>query len=163
MARNQTGFITLPLAAWGAIAAAVVIGGLLLALKVQSSRLEAVKQEYAAFQAQVKANGDAAAKEAKRIEAENKAKKDKIDNENIKLRADVAALNRKLRDKHPAGSGLPEAPANSSRPELACFDRAAFRGAYGALVTELRTIADQCSADAVDLNSARAWAADIRR
>jgi len=45
MARNQTGFITLPIAAWGAIAAAVVIGGLLLALKVQNSRLDSAQAD----------------------------------------------------------------------------------------------------------------------
>ena len=158
--RRQAGFLSLGITGYIALGAAVIIAGISAYAYIQTARLEAVKQEYAAFQAQVKANGEAAEKAAREKEAEDKAKTEKINRENKRLHADNAALNRKLRDKHPAGSGLPETPTNTKRPDLTCLARDELRGAYGKLVTELRAIADQCAADAVDLQSARQWAAD---
>ena len=52
---TQRGQFTLPLIGWVAVAAGVAFVGMSIALKVQSSRLEACKADSAAFQAQVKA------------------------------------------------------------------------------------------------------------
>lgn len=144
------------------LAALLAFGGMATAIKVQSSRLASCKQEFAAFQADVKAKGGAAEKAARAKEAQDAKNTEKINNENKRLHAYNAALTRKLRNNHPAGSGLPETPTDTKRPDLYCAARQQFRAAYGVLVTELRAIADQCAADAVDLQSAREWAASVR-
>lgn len=156
--RRQRGFV-LGIAAYAAIGASVALLGMGIALKVQSSRLASCKQEFAAFQAQVKANGEAAEKAARAKEAADLAKKEKIDNENKRLRINNANLVKRLRDAHPAGSGVSEAPAGSRRPDLACYDRAEFVRAYGNLVAGVRSLADEGTESAIDLNSAREWAA----
>ena len=154
---NQRGFIQLSLTAWLLVAASVAFAGMSIALKVQSSRLASVKQEYATFQATVKTQGELAAREAARINADNLKRKETADAAHKKLLTANAALTRQLRDGHPAGSGVPEAPAATRRPDLYCADRSEFRAAYGVLVTDLRAIADRCAADAVDLESVRTW------
>jgi len=159
VARNQTGLLALGITGYialGAITAIAVASGIAY---VQTQRLASVKQEYALFQATVKAQGDAAEKAARKQEADDKRKKEIADETNTKLRADVAALAKRLRGDGPAAGGLPSAPATSSRPDLQCFAADEFRRSYGTLVTELRTIADRCAADAVDLQTVREWAA----
>lgn len=156
--RSERGFV-LGIAAYGAIAAFVAFLGMGVAVKVQSSRLASCKQEFAAFQADVKAKGEAAEKAARAKEAADLAKKEKIDNENKRLRINNANLVKRLRDQHPAGSGVPETPAGSRRPDLSCYDRAEFVRAYGNLTAGVRGLADEGTESAIDLNSAREWAA----
>lgn len=155
--RSERGFV-LGIAAYAAIGAFVVISGMGIALKVQSSRLASCKQEFAAFQAQVKALGDAAEAEAKRIEAENKAKKDKYDKQINSLRAANAALNRRLRDS--AGqSSLPAPAPGSASPDRACFDRGILDDAIRAFTAGTAAIATEGQSAVDSLNNAREWAA----
>ena len=151
--RNQRGFML-----YAAIGALIVFSLMLAYIHVLRGSLARCEQEFAGFKAQVEANGKAAEAEAKRKNAENAAKKEKIDNENRKLRADNSALVKRLRDNRPAGGGVPAAPAGSSRPDLACYDRAEFVRADGELVKRLRGLADEGTESAIDLNSAREWA-----
>src|SRR6185295_17263030 len=88
--------------------------------------------------------------------SQDKDRKRKADEENKHTRADLAAVTRKLRER-PGGGQLPPAPADTKRPQLACFDRAELERAYGELVKELRGGADEGSACTVDLNTAKAW------
>src|SRR5689334_19941185 len=108
-----------------AVGVAVVVLGLGVAVKVQSARLEAVKQEYDGFKAQVKANGDAALKAKKEQEAKDKATKERIDNETKLLRASNAVLNKRLRDYVATSGRVSDLPATTGSPDLICFDRAA--------------------------------------
>lgn len=76
---TQRGFISLSLMGWAAVAAGVVIVGLSVALKIQSSRLDAAQQKSIALEQQVaqwtgiaKACSDATEKLAKAAETAQK-------------------------------------------------------------------------------------------
>lgn len=153
----RKGFISLPLWGYAAVAAGVVFLGMGIALKVQTSRLDACKDEYSQFVAEVKAKGEAAQKAAQEQELKDKKAKEKADHENAVNRKRIADLTKRLRER-PAGSGVPAAPAGSRRPDLACFDRAEFERAYGTLVARLRELADEGTAATIDLDTAKEWA-----
>ena len=159
--RRERGFIALPAMAWAAIAAAVVIAGLGIALKVQTSRLAAVKAEYAQFKGGVEALGKAAELAAKTKEAEDAVNKEKADAQNAKTKRDLAGLYAaygSLRDQRARGSLLPEAAAGAASPGRISFDRAGFDSALSGFdkgVTGLLEIGDQGIAD---LDTARRWA-----
>lgn len=157
----QRGFIALPGMAWAAIAAAVVIGGLGIALKVQTSRLEAVRAEYGQFKGGVEALGRAAAVAAKAKEASDNERKGKADAENSKTKRDLDgmyAAYRSLRDQRASGSLLPAAAAGSASPDRITFNRAGFDSALSGFdsgVTGLLAEGDRAIAD---LDTAKKWA-----
>lgn len=163
---RQHGFGSITL--YAAIGAALVIAGLGIALKVQSARLEAVKQEYAGFVAQVKAVGEVAQAKARAQESADKKLKEKIDNENKILRDSLAVSARRLRDAS-AGSGIvPSIPAAPGGSDAANFDRAEFNRALrdyfeGArrLDSEAAKLIVEGAEGIADLDSARRWAGSI--
>ena len=95
---------------------------------------------------------DAAEKETKRLKGE----KEKADVENKRTMDELTARIKRLRAASGVGR-VPPAPPASRRPDLAAFDRADYERAYRELVQEIRGIADEGTADAVALNTARAW------
>jgi len=150
---------------WITVGAAVVIAALGTALKVQTSRLDAVKTEYAAFTAKVEVIGEQAAKAAKTRELEDLATKKRADNENAKTKRDLAGVYdayRSLRAQRAGGSLLPAAPAGAASADRACFDRAALdRGlanADGLLQEGAIGILQRGDQAIVDLNTAKGWA-----
>ena len=155
--KSQCGFITLPFTAYIAIGASAVIIGLSVAVKVQSSRLASCKQEFAAFQADVKAKGEAAKREADRINHENAKRKEKSDAERKRLLTINAGLADWLRDN--AGrSSLPEASGNTGSPETACFRRADLDAAIQRFTSGIAGIVTQGDSAVTDLDLARRWA-----
>lgn len=154
---RQSGFITLPFTAYIAIGASAVILGLSIAVKVQSSRLASCKAEFAAFQADVKAKGEAAKKEADRINAENARKKEKSDAERKRLLTINAGLADRLRDN--AGrSSLPPTTSDTGSPETACFRRADLDAAIQRFTLGVSGIVTQGDSAVTDLDLARRWA-----
>lgn len=143
---------------YGALAALLVFSGMAVAIKVQSSRLASCKQEFAAFQADVKAKGDAAIKKAKRIETENNAKKERIDRENKRLRADNVRIAGELRDARSRSRFVPEAAPGARNPERATFDRAELESAIQRLDAGISGIVAEGDAARIDLDAARKWA-----
>lgn len=152
----QKGFISLPLSGYIALGAAAIITLVSAYAYIQTSRLEAVKQEYEGFRTQVKTLGEAAKLKAEAENKLNKERKEKADVELKKLRLANAEFKR-LRDSAPSRR-LPEAPANSRNPELSCFDRPELERAYGELVKELRGIADEGTESTLALDSVKRWA-----
>lgn len=158
---KQRGFITLPLMGWAVIAAGVVILGLGIALKVQTSRLDALRTEYAEFKAGVKALGEAAIVSAKAKEAADQAKKEKSDAANAKTKRDLAGLYAaygSLRDQRARGSLLPEAAPGSSSPDRITFDRAGFDSALSGFDKGVTGLLAEGDGAITDLNTARSWA-----
>lgn len=156
--KHSTGFLTLPLAGYAALGAALVIGVLGLWGWVEKQRYEALKAEYEQFKGGVKALGEAAKKAAAEKEAADIKRKADTD---ALHQAAVDALNadlRRLRNQRSPSGGLPQAPAASSRPDLACFDRPLLAGALRALDGDFQEIAGEGAAATIDLNSAKAWA-----
>jgi len=158
MAGNrQRGFITLPFTAWIAIGASVAVIGMAVAIKVQSSRLASCKAEFAAFQADVKAKGEAAQRESARIDSENAKRKEKSDAERKRLLTINAGLADRLRD-NAARSSLPETAGNTGIPETACFRRADLDAAIQRFTTGIAGIVTQGDSAVADLDNARRWA-----
>lgn len=154
-ASRQQGF--LPIAMYGAIAAVVVIGVLSVSLRIQTNRLDAVKQEYAAFQANVKALGEVADKQARAKEKADIATKEKIDADHKKTVATLLAESRRVRDFNSSRGGLSGIPASPSRPDLACFDRAELDTAIRLYQSDLLGIAEKGAQATLDLNTGKDW------
>ena len=146
---------------YAGIAAAVVVGGMGIALKVQSARLESCQDKFEAFKLQTKALGDAAEAERKRIDALNLKAKEKAD---AAHKSTVARLNRdvkRLRDANASRSAVPDAPAGSSRPHLACFDRAELDRAVSGFIAEVTELVGEGAAATVDLDAAKVWVKSV--
>ena len=146
---------TLLLTFWKPIALILVIGGLLVWGQVQTHRLASCKQEFATFVAQVQAIGDAQIAKNKAKVAEDKAIKSRIDNENSKLRNDNATLAKRMRESSASRSTVSYLPASTSRPTLACFDRAELDTAVERYQSDLLGIAEKGAAATVDLDAGK--------
>lgn len=158
------GFIQLPAMMWGVLAAGVTIAGLGIAVKVQSARLDTCKAEYAKFQAEIRATGEAAIRAAKQREAEDQKRKEQADAALAKTRKDMAgvyAAYQRLRDQRAASGFLPPATAGSSRPDRACFNRAELERTLGVLDAEGAGIAAEGDDARVGLDAAKRWAATV--
>ena len=144
------------LIAYAAVAALVV--GLGVAVKVQTSRLDAAKTEYATFKAEVKATGEAAQKLADAQKAADKVKKENTDAKHKRAVADLSADLARLRDERANSHLLPPAAPNSRSPEIAAFDRPLLERALSGFVEGTANLIAEGSAATVDLNAAKEWA-----
>lgn len=147
---------------WVYVGVGLLVVGLGAAVKVQTARLDTCKSEHAAFVAQVKAAGDAQNAAAKLKDAENQTRMERANSENATAKSRLAIALNSLRQSNPGRSELPPAPAGSSRPDLACFDRAEYLRADGIATQKLfagaRGLADEGAAATVDLDTAKRWA-----
>lgn len=158
---RQRGFIQLSVMAWAAIAAGVVIVALGIAVKVQTSRLDSVKAEYAQFKATTEAIGKAAELAKKKQEADDKERKGKADAENAKTKRDLAGLYdayRSLRDQRSRSGFVPQAAPGSASPATASFDRGALDNALRGFDKGVAGLLREGDEAIVDLNSAKEWA-----
>ena len=144
---------------------ALVIALLIIALKVQTGRLDAEKAAFSAFRAHVEALGQAAEKEAARANLANLKAKEQADRENANSKRNLAGVYesyRKLLAFQPGSGRLPEAAPGSKSPDLACFDRTAFNSgmakADGVLQSGAIGILQRGDQAIIDLSSAKAWA-----
>src|SRR3990167_9306543 len=138
--------------------AGVVVISMGAAIAVQTYRLESVKAEDAEFKGGVEALGKAPEQAAKVKEAKDKLAKEKADADKKRLTTDLAATVKRLRDARASRSFVPSAPAASTRPDFACFDRKALESAIGGFIEEARTIADRGSEATINLDTAKKWA-----
>lgn len=153
--------IPLPPTAYAALGAVLVIGGLGVALKVQTSRLDAAKAEFAAFVAQTKAIGEAAEKAAKLKEAADLKRKEDADAQLTRSRRDLAALGdayRSLRDARARTGFLPPAAPGAADPGRACIDRAELERTLGEIDAVGAGIAQEGDQARIGLDSAKRWA-----
>ena len=98
-------------------------------------------------QARAKEASDKKAKE--KADAENKAAVDSLNASIAKLRRDADQRRTQF---------LPPTAPTASGADTACFDRAAYLGAYGEFIKEIRGLADEGSKAVTDLNTAKEWA-----
>jgi hypothetical protein len=143
------------------IAAVIFVGSLLIALKVQTSRLASVKAEYAGFVAQTKAIGEIQ-------EAKTKLENDRLikiakdaNNENSIAHTKLADVAKRLRDRDSRRGLVPPATPGSKRPDLACSDRAELDSALRDFAGEAREGAIEGTAATVDLNTGKEWAKEL--
>ena len=142
-----------------AVAVAGYIGVLRLERTVARNERDKAVNELTAFVNQTKVDGERAVLLADKQKAADTLKKEKSDAENKRSHANDVAVIAKLRaDRDRAGSsGLPAAPAGSSRPLLACFDRPEYSRAYGEFVAEIRGLATEGTTSTIDLDSVKVW------
>ena len=143
---------------WIAVGAALLIAGLGIAVKVQTSRLDAVRTEYATFKAEVKVLGEAAQKQADARTAADKLNKEKTDAKHKKAVSDLAATVARLRDERSGSSFLPAPAPNTASPEVATFDRTLLERAIRTLDQDIQGFVDEGSKAVIDLNAAKEWA-----
>jgi hypothetical protein len=151
------GFISLSLTGWLIVGASVLFAGMGIALKVQSSRLDACKAEYAAFVAQVKAQGEIAEKQAKEQELKDKKAKEKADAENKANRDRIADLTKRLRDANSRSSLVSAPQAGSRKPEVACYSRADLDRALSRFEERIAGLLAEGDSAITDLNTAKEW------
>jgi len=152
MKKQQRGFTL-----YIALAALLAFAGVSAYAYVQTQRLASCKAEFAAFQADVKAKGEAAQRESARIDSENAKRKEKSDAERKRLIIANNGLADRLRD-NAARSSLPETAGNTGIPETACFRRADLDAAIQRFTTGIAGIVTQGDAAVTDLDLAKRWA-----
>jgi len=129
---------------------------------VQGLRIDAVQAEFDSFVATTKAQGEVAAELALKRTAEDKRKKELIDNV---YNLSVASLNadiKRLRDARASSRFVPAAPAAPGSTSSACFDRAELERTLQQLDSEVSGIVAEGDESALALNVARMWASDQR-
>lgn len=158
---RSRGFIALPIGAYAAIGAFVAIAVLGVALKVQTSRLDACKADHAAFVAMVRMEGERAEKLAKEKEAHDKKRKESADADLTKARRDLAGVvdaYRSLRDAR-SRSGFLSAPApGAASPERVTLDRAVLERTLGEIDAVGAGIAQEGDQARIGLDAAKRWA-----
>lgn len=129
---------------------------------VQGQRLATTQARFDGFVGTVKAEGEAAKKLAEAKAAEDKRIKENSDHEYQIALAGLRADNQRLRDARAGSRIVPAAPAGSRSPDLACFDRPELEQALQRFDAGISGLFDEGDTDAVGLNVARPWAANIR-
>lgn len=130
---------------------------------LQHLALKFCRAEFAQFRADTESLEAAAKVAAARKEFADLEKRAQADAENTRTLADLRNTIAKLRNNLNASrSRLPEAPASSPRPDLACFDRSEYQREDGIAVEKLfagaRELADEGTTATVNLNTAKRWA-----
>lgn len=151
------------LAKWGVIVALALACMGFGAVKMHEhdqKKYDTLETQFETFKAKTAALGEAAIAAAKAQAAADKLKQEKtdVDREKVILKL-TADIKRMRADADSArGSFVPAAPATTSRPDLACFDRAALESALRGFVEDARGLADEGTAATIDLDSAKRWA-----
>lgn len=150
--RVQRGFLSITS---GLAITIAVLAGLLY---LQTERLRLAKAQHATFVSQIDAIGKAQAAIVKAKIAQDKATKEALDVKNQEVKRITADNVRLMRESRNSGGGkLPAIPTGTSRPDLACFDRAEYQRAYGEFIAEIRGFADEGAACTIDLNTSKEW------
>ena len=146
---------------WIYIAVGVLIAGLSVAVKVQTSRLDSCKSEFALFQAKVEVLGKEAEAKAKAKELSDKTAKEKADETAKKLLADNADLGRRLRNARASSSFVPAAAPGTHDTSRACFDRTKLESAIQQLDAGVQGLISQGDAWGLRLSTAQEWAKSV--
>ncbi|MDR3414230.1 MAG: hypothetical protein P4L87_25260 [Formivibrio sp.] len=128
---------------------------------IQGLRLGAVKAEYAGFVATTKAQGEAAQKLA---DAERKRNKQLKDDSDATYQTTIDQLKsdaQRLRNARASSRYVPAASPTSSRPDLACFDRADLERSIQQLDAEVQSLIDYGDEGIAGLNIGRKWSASL--
>ena len=152
MYKRDRGFLDLSLLGWAAVGAFLLILGLSVALKVQSSRLEAVQAEYTVFKSEVKRLGEEAERKTKEQIARDIKEKERRDADYKSRIARLERDNKRLRD-NPPSSFLPPAAPGSASPDRAQIDRAEFDRAFLEFRTEILGITTEGDKAVIGLDS----------
>ena len=131
---------------------------------------EYVKKDREQFINRLRAQAEEQEKEVQKKEREYKEAKEAADNEAKRKIDDLAHALERLRKQRTSAVKVPAAPASTSRPDLACFDRAELGAAfrvrgeglerYRAAVLDL---AREGAESTIALDAAKGWALKLSR
>ncbi len=166
MKKPNSGFILPSIGTLYAIGAvALVILGLGIALRVQTTRLhdtkvekERIELQFKGFVSETQRLGDEALKDAAIKTALGKSKQEKANEENVRTIADLRAGHKRLRDEANArGSYLPTPGPEARSPESITFDRAELDRALRDHTQEVRGLVEEGDEARVNLDTAKTW------
>ena len=146
---------------YGAIGAIIVIAGLGEALKVQTHRLALSEAAYDSFVAQTKALGDVQNEKVKAADQLHASIVKEKDHENSALHDKLSTTSKRVRDTNTRGSLVPQNPAGSASPNLACFDRAELDSALREFSRATSELAIEGESATIDLDTGKKWIQEI--
>ena len=155
------GFINLQICGYIALGMGVAMLALGAYAKIQTSRLDAVKAEFATYKIEVKVLAEEAERKAKAEEAQDKLRKEKSDAETKTAIAGFRATIKRLRDADTNSRFVSAAPAGSTSPQIACYGRERLNAEVRGFVEEATDVLAELGTAAVELNTAKEWAAKI--
>ena len=123
---------------------------------------EHVKKDHGQFVAQLRADAEAQRRGLEARSARETRIKEEADEKALKDRAALERTVKRLRDERARASSVPAAPADSDRPDLACFDRAELARTVGNLEAGVEGLLAEGSAASSDLDVARDWALKLK-
>ena len=144
--RKCTGFFALGIMGYAAIAVSIVVLGLMLALKVQTSRLESAQETIAAIKIQGELEESRRTKEKERSDADYKSRIARLERDGKRLRDSASS------------SVL---PASAIAPG-ACISGAGTDRSLREFIAEVTEVIVGCGAAVEALDSAKRWAQDGR-
>ena len=119
------------------------------------------KMDFAQFVGQLKAEADARIKGNDVKEKRDLAAKEKADAQNKEQLNNLRRVIGRLSRDRASSPSVPPAPAASSRPDLACFDRTELSRAVGELEGGVERLVAEGAENTIALNNARRWARDV--
>lgn len=146
-----------PLQILYSVIAAVVIGG----VGWYIYDCESKKTDFAVFKSNVELLGKKAKEEADRKETANKLAKEKADAQNQKLRANNAALTKRLHDARARSGFLPAPAPAAKRPDILAFDRTELDGALRRLDAGVSGLVAEGDQARIDLDTVREWSNSV--
>lgn len=147
-----------------AVAVVLIGAGVAAGIRWEKSSTMAVQAEFAEFRTATNLAGERQEKESA-LEATRLASLKKESDHALQTALGrVSDLAHQLRQRRadPGRSIVPAAPADTRRPDLACFDRAEFDRAQRDSEGAAEEIAISGAEDAVRLETAREWAAGLQ-
>ena len=139
----------------------VLVGMLIATLAAYGTAMrlqrDGIRAEYAEYRTKVATAAQAAAEAALKRTIEDEKRKEKVDVENLRLRADLDATTRRLRDARRDSSFVPPAAANAPSPANATFDRAKLERAIQQLDDGVQELIAEGDRAIVDLDTAKKW------
>lgn len=119
---------------------------------------EHVKRDRDQIIAKLQVQAEEQEKRNKEQVARDRKAKEAADESAKKQMATLQRTIKRLRDERQRAPSVPAAPASSSRPDLACFDRAELSRAVGNLEAGVEGLVAEGAAAALELDAAREWA-----
>jgi len=129
---------------------------------VQGLRIDKLKADHSLEIQKIKNMGEIVQAKSNQITVTQEKAKEVAD---VDYKEDFARLNaelKRLRNERSRTSYTPPAPANSSRPDLACFDRAEFDFALQHLIGGVPTLTEEGDQNTARLVSGMKWAHSLQ-
>jgi hypothetical protein len=147
---------------WIVVAAGIAFAVLTAAVTIQTKRLAAVKQEFAAFQGGVEALGKKARDEAIATAKRDFLRKEKADEDVTRRLAGLSATVARLRNERAGGSFLPAPAPSPGGTAGASLDWAQSERALRKFDQGAQGLVDEGSETVIKLDEAKRWAQEKR-